>query len=48
MERFKIIISQKSNVVESNHSDESDTRDIRIWKNIFWPKYIDLVQSIQS
>ena len=47
---FKIIISTKSNAVESNHSDESDIRHytLRFWKNIFRPKYIDLVRSVQS
>ena len=46
---FKIIISTKSNAVESNHSDESDIRHytLRFWKNIFRPKYIDLVRSVQ-
>ena len=47
---FKIIISTKSSAVESNHSDESDIRHytLRFWKNIFRPKYIDLVRSVQS
>ena len=47
---FKIIISTKSNTVESNHSDESDIRRIynTFWKNVFRPKYIDLVRSVQS
>ena len=47
---FKIIISTKSNAVESNHSDESDVRGytLRFWKNIFRPKNIDLVRSVQS
>ena len=47
---FKIIISTKSNAVESNHSDKSDIRHytLRFWKNIFRPKYIDLVRSVQS
>ena len=46
---FKIIISTKSNAVESNHSDESDNRRIYITfqENIFRPRY-DLVRSVQS
>ena len=47
---FKIIISTKSNAVESNHSDESDIRRIYITflGKRFRPKYIDLVRSVQS
>ena len=47
---FKIIISTKSNTVESNHSDESDIRRIynTFLENVFRPKYIDLVRSVQS
>ena len=46
-----MIISQKSNAVESNHSDESDVGGIYITileKNTFRPKYIDVVLSVQS
>ena len=47
---MKIIISTKSNAVESNHSDESDIRRIYIvfLKKHFRPKYIDLVRIVQS
>ena len=47
---FKIIISQKSNATESNHSDESDIEGYRsrFRKNIFRPKYTDVVKTVQS
>ena len=47
---FKIIISTKSNAVESNHSDESDIRRIYMTflENIFRPKYTDFVRSVRS
>ena len=46
---FKIIISQKANATESNLSDESlEGYTSRFRKNIFRPKYIDVVQSVQS
>ena len=46
---LKLLLFQKSNAFESSHSHEPDigVYASRFWKNIFWPKYIDLVQSVQ-